>query len=118
LEHIMTGGLATFAREPLAPHSAQFPLPAGSHTSAPGETPSEPGTRPWNLRALTVAVSRQPAAIRGTYDPIRQILVTPEGRPHTVETAATANSVSNNDGDEGPSEDWTYDYTPDNPYEV
>nr|CTQ98031.1 hypothetical protein [Kibdelosporangium sp. MJ126-NF4] len=36
------------------------------------------------------------------------------GVPLTI-TNATANKVTNNDGDEGPSEDFTYDYCPDAP---
>lgn len=107
--------LATFAREPIAPHSAQFPLPAGPHATTADEEPSPPGVRPWNLRALTSATPRRNTTTPGVYDHQRQIQVTPEGRPHTLETDASADSVTNLDGDEGTSEDWKYDYCPDNP---
>ena len=30
--------------------------------------------------------------------------------------APTANKVTSNDGDEGPSEDFTYDFAPDSPF--
>lgn len=111
----MISTLTVFNHEPVAPYSAQFPLPAGSHTAAPGEGPSAPGIRPWNLRALAPAVARRPIASHGIYDPERQIRLTPDGRPASLDSDATAHSITTNDGDEGPSEDWKYDYCPDDP---
>ena len=35
-----------------------------------------------------------------------------------VNAAPTAEKQSNNDGDEGPSEDWKNDFCPDSPYSV
>lgn len=46
------------------------------------------------------------------YDHARQVAVNCDGVPLTI-TAATANKVTNSDGDEGRSEDFTYDYCPD-----
>lgn len=48
------------------------------------------------------------------YDHARQIAVNREGVPLTI-TDATAKKDTNKDGDEGPSEDFTYDYCPDHP---
>jgi hypothetical protein len=54
--------------------------------------------------------------VRWIYDQVRQVAVSPDGGVLGADvTAATANSVSNLDGDEGPSEDWTYDFCPDQP---
>ncbi|MCP2255165.1 putative ATP-grasp target RiPP [Prauserella aidingensis] len=102
-----------FADDPVASHSAQFPLARAY--CAPGEDqPSEAGVRPWNLRSVQPVAGPVSAGGQSDYDPIRQVAVTREGVPVLAEP--TANSVSSNDGDEGPSEDWTYDFTPDNPY--
>jgi hypothetical protein len=49
------------------------------------------------------------------YDHGRQVALSRAGVPLTI-TNATANKVTNNDGDEGPSEDFTYDYCPDSPF--
>jgi putative ATP-grasp target RiPP len=104
-----------FADDPLASHSAQFPL--GRAYTVPGQdTPSERGVRPWNLRLMEAVPAPAELRERGTYDPFRQVSVTRDGFPRI--TAATANSASSSDGDEGPSEDWTYDFAPDNPLEV
>lgn len=46
------------------------------------------------------------------YDHERQIAV---GADDQKLRMATANKVTNNDGDEGPSEDFTYDFAPDAP---
>lgn len=48
------------------------------------------------------------------YDHDEQVAVDGEGRYLTVE-AVTANKVTSSDGDEGPSEDFTYDFCPDSP---
>jgi putative ATP-grasp target RiPP len=105
-----------FADDPLATHSAQFPL-GQLRERAASDVRSEPGVRPWGLRWMEEGRVAGVEAPRGTYNPVTQVSVDTEGRPMT-EFAATANSVSNQDGDEGASEDWTYDFTPDNPYQV
>lgn len=48
------------------------------------------------------------------YDDDQQVAIDHQGRRLTVE-AATANKVTSGDGDEGPSEDFTYDFCPDSP---
>ena len=55
-----------------------------------------------------------------TYCHAQQVVVDEWGRPLVLTGAAdpTANSVTNGDGDEGRSEDWTYDFAPDNPQPV
>jgi hypothetical protein len=52
------------------------------------------------------------------YSHAQQLAVDTAGRPLIVTGMAdpTANSVTDGDGDEGRSEDWTYDFVPDNPY--
>jgi hypothetical protein len=52
-----------------------------------------------------------------TYDHDRQIALDPAGKPLTM-AQPTANKVTSNDDDEGPSEDFTYDYCPDSPLPV
>lgn len=104
-----------FADEPLASHSAQFPL--GRPYTAPGnDTPSDAGVRPWNLRLMEPVTMPAAPRERAAYDPMQQVSVNRYGLP--VLGDPTANSVSSGDGDEGPSEDWTYDFSPDNPYDV
>lgn len=52
------------------------------------------------------------------YDHEQQLAVDREGQPLIVTGMAdpSADSVTDGDGDEGRSEDWTYDFVPDNPY--
>lgn len=103
-----------FADDPVASHSAQFGLARPMDIAAGREGASPAGVRPWNLRgALTMSGARE--AVSWRYDPVRQIAVTPEGRPLTEIVDASADSVSNLDGDEGPNEDWKYDFHPDSP---
>lgn len=47
-----------------------------------------------------------------------QLAVDAAGRPLIATGMAdpSADSVTDGDGDEGRSEDWTYDFVPDNPY--
>lgn len=113
---IMSTALEEFASDPFAPHSAQFPL--GSSTSEQGDftPPSRQGIRPWNLQAMRPA-RQQGDPVREVffYDHDEQVAIDAKGRYLTVE-AATANKVTSSDGDEGPSEDFTYDFCPDFPY--
>jgi hypothetical protein len=48
------------------------------------------------------------------YDHNTQVAVDANGRP-LLAADPTANKVSSSDGDEGPSEDFTYDFCPDMP---
>ena len=49
------------------------------------------------------------------YDHDRQEAVAVDGRPLVEIDGPTAHSVSDYDGDEGKSEDWKYDFAPDDP---
>jgi putative ATP-grasp target RiPP len=107
--------LERFADDPVASHSGQFPLGRAAEVIDIC-SPSPIGIRPWVLGGMRPAV-HQGDPVRETffYDHGQQIAVSREGAPLTI-AAATANKVTSNDGDEGPSEDFTYDYSPDSPY--
>jgi hypothetical protein len=102
-----------FAADPLASHSAQFPLGRLAGAAGAAERPSSPELRPWGLRGMRIA-KHQGDPVREVffYSHEEQVAVDAEGRYLMVE-AATANKVTNCDGDEGPSEDFTYDFCPD-----
>lgn len=103
-----------FATDPLATHSGQFPTGRNS-VSISGDTPSPAEIRPWALRSMRPARQQgDPIGEAFTYDHDLQIAVTRDGVPFTV-SDATATKTTNNDGDEGPSEDYIYDYCPDSP---
>jgi len=105
-----------FNADPIAPHSAQFPL---GRSSVPDfSTPSGLGVRPWGLRGMRPA-RQQGDPVRQTfgYDHDAQVAVDANGR-YLLAAQPTANKVSSNDGDEGPSEDFTYDFCPDSPNPV
>ncbi|MGQ0837729.1 putative ATP-grasp-modified RiPP [Actinokineospora sp.] len=112
-----TAVMERFADDPVASHSAQVPL--GRISGQPDTSaPSPAGLRPWGLSAMRPARHQgDPVREIFTYDHDLQVAVTGDGVPLTI-TAATANKVTNNDGDEGPSEDFTYDYCPDSPNTV
>ncbi len=106
-----------FANDPMAPESAQFPL--GRPTNAPNNTdaPSDDGIRAWGLRGMGTlpnkAVQPLPA---WRYDHQRQVAVNLDGIGiNELRMDPSADSVSNNDGDEGPNEDWKNDFMPDSP---
>ena len=106
--------LDSFAADPIVTHSGRFPLgPPAEQVDL--SLPSPAAVRPWGLRWMS-PVPNQGDSVMGRfgYDHARQIAVDCHGVPLTV-VAATANKVTNNDGDEGPSEDFTYDYCPDFP---
>jgi len=106
-----------FAHDPIASHSARFPL---GQVAGPlsQDRPSPRGVRPWGLVAMRPARAQgDPVREAFTYDPITQTSVDAAGRP-LVTSGTTANKVTSNDGDEGPSEDYTYDFCPDSPYPV
>ncbi|HWE87882.1 MAG TPA: hypothetical protein VG317_00295 [Pseudonocardiaceae bacterium] len=105
-----------FAHDPIAGDSAQFPLarPAGAKPTSSDE-PSPVGVRPWNLCGVVSPSAPSRSLPAGwSYDPIRQIAVDHEGQP-LVMGDPSADSISDNDGDEGRSEDWRYDYIQDDP---
>ena len=54
------------------------------------------------------------------YSHEHQLAVDGDGRPLILTGMAdpSADSVTDGDGDEGRSEDWKYDFVPDNPYPV
>jgi putative ATP-grasp target RiPP len=104
----------------LASPSEQFGLgrPPGLPAATAG--PSGSARRPWGLRGLVRAVPTRVVVGPGyRYDPVRQVLVDGTGRPlidGDDEDGPSADSVSDNDGDEGRSEDWKNDFAPDHPF--
>jgi hypothetical protein len=110
---------AGFADDPIASHSGQFGLARPAGIPAAAGVPSPVGVRPWNLRAAQVMTGIAGGArLSGWhYDHYQQVAVTGDGRRvgEIVAADPTANSVSDLDGDEGKSEDWTYDFCPDRP---
>jgi putative ATP-grasp target RiPP len=103
-----------FAGDPVVSHSAQFPLGRAGGSVDVG-LPSDPVSRPWGLRAMRPArYQSDPLREAFAYDHDRQIACSLGGQLLTM-AEPTANKVTNNDGDEGPSEDFTYDYCPDSP---
>jgi len=109
--------LDQFAADPVAAHSGQFPLGRNS-TPMDLSAPSPAGIRPWGLGGMRSARQQgDPVREAFTYDHVRQVAVNRAGAPFTI-TNATAKKVTNSDGDEGPSEDFTYDYCPDSPVAV
>lgn len=109
-----TAVLEQFAADPVASHSGQFPL---GRNAAPADlsAPSPAGIRPWGLGGMRPARQQgDPVREAFAYDHGRQVALNRSGTPLTI-TNTTANKVTNNDGDEGPSEDFTYDYCPDSP---
>lgn len=112
-----SGAPIGFADDPIASHSAQFGLARPADTPAGLDAPSPVGVRPWNLRAAHV-MARGGALLTGWhYDHTEQLALTLDGRRVVDLVAAepSAKSVSDLDGDEGKSEDWSYDFCPDNP---
>lgn len=108
--------VAEFAADPVAPHSGQFPL--GRTSGAVDLSPPSPaGIRPWGLGGMRTARQQgDPVREAFTYDHDRQIAI--DGKGRTLPMAATAVKDTNNDGDEGPSEDYSYDFCPDSPYSI
>ena len=113
----MTSMLTRFAAEPLVSDSAQFPLGRPQSTPESADTPSPEGVRPWGLRAMrTLPRTGQKKLPVWHYDHQQQMAVDSEGHPvRELRMDPSADSVSSNDGDEGPSEDWKYDFAPDSP---
>jgi putative ATP-grasp target RiPP len=103
-----------FLAEPIATYSGQFPTGRNAAPISSSE-PSAVEIRPWALRGMRPARQQgDPIRDAFSYDHKLQIAVTRDGAPLTISNA-TATKNTNNDGDEGPSEDYTYDYCPDSP---
>ena len=105
-----------FAQDPIASHSAQFPLTRPFDQRSADCLPSSPESRPWNLRTMHEPTGAGVPLPEFHYDHQQQVAVTPDGRSLVEAYDPTANSVTDNDGDEGRSEDWSYDFAPDSPF--
>lgn len=114
----MTTALARFAEDPVASDSAQFPLARLMGTPDNTDAPSPDTVRPWGLRGMNALSSTEQRITTWRYDHERQVAVDGDGTPlnETRIGPPTANKVTSNDGDEGPSEDFTYDFAPDAPF--
>ncbi|TCP43405.1 putative ATP-grasp target RiPP [Tamaricihabitans halophyticus] len=113
-----TAVLAQFAMDPMASHSAQFPLGA-PYDRVSYDEPSCPDVRPWALRGMRTQ-PRIPAEVARTvrYDHRMQLSVDVAGSPVIEAGPPTVKNKTNLDGDEGPSEDFSYDFVPDEPFQV
>lgn len=107
---------AGFAQDPIASHSAQFPLARSFSERSTDCVPSPAGSRPWNLRVMHIPAEAGLPLPGFRYDHEQQVAMSLDGRTFIEAYDATANSVSDNDGDEGRSEDWSYDFAPDAPF--
>lgn len=111
----MASALTRFADDPIASDSGQFPLarPMGAPENA--DPPSPETVRPWGLRGMKALPSIGRRITGWRYDHDWQVAVDGDGTPlnETRMGQPTANKVTSNDGDEGPSEDFTYDFAPD-----
>jgi putative ATP-grasp target RiPP len=108
----MTTGVQNyrFVDEPLAGESAQFPLSRGPIVSAPDESPSPAGVRPWALRRMAPVQFQGVPSPAGRYDSARQIRVDGEDRPLIEMGPPTAPTTGSTDGSDGdPSEDYHND---------
>ncbi len=106
-----------FAHDPVAPDSAQFPLGRPLGMADNTDPASGEGVRPWGLRGMSTLSSKTVDPLPAwRYDHKRQIAVDLDGVAlYELRMDPTAHSVSNNDGDDGPSEDWINDFTGDEP---
>lgn len=106
-----------FADDPLVTASAQFTLGRPTPTGADGTTGMV--ARPWGLRALTPAIDG-PALPPVRYDHLGQVALVEDGTGRAfvdmVSGPPTAPTTASTDGEDPPSsEDWTNDFTPDDP---
>lgn len=103
-----------YVDDPLVTVSGQFPLsPAGFTAPECSESPSGPDTRPFSLRWL-VDIGLPTARRSYRYCPQRQVavdVVTGEPRPPVCKLDWT--TVSQKDGEEGPSKDYDWESVPD-----
>lgn len=104
--------------DPVASASEQFGLVRPRLAPLCHDLPSPVGVRPWGLRGMrTGAVNGRPVPdFRYCHE--WQVAVDADGRPliSTGMADPSADSVTDGDGDEGRSEDWTYDFVPDHPF--
>lgn len=103
-----------FVNDPLASVSEQFPLgPPGFIAPERSDSPSGPSIRPWGLRWLTgMGMPTRPTAYR--YCPVRQVSVDKKTGQQVAPVAGLAwTTISQKDGDEGPSKDYDWEVQPD-----
>ena len=114
----MTTELTSFAEDPIASDSAQFPLARPMGTPDNADIPSPDSVRPWGLRGMKILPSTGQQIRMWCYDHERQVAVDGDGTPlsETRMEEPTVNKVTSSDGDEGPMEDFTYDFAPDTPF--
>lgn len=113
-----TAVLDRFAADPVASHSAQFPLGAPFDRTSTDE-PSRAEVRPWALRGMQAQPSEPAMSARVVrYDHMTQTSVDETGRPLMEAGPPTVKNKTNLDGDEGPAEDFSYDFLPDEPLQV
>lgn len=108
-----TAILDQFAADPVASHSGQFPL---GRNAGPVDlsAPSPTEIRPWGLVGMRPARQQgDPVREVFAYDHDQQIAIDSRGCSLPTAKEPTAKKNTNNDGDEGPSEDFSYDYCPD-----
>ncbi|MER7014579.1 putative ATP-grasp-modified RiPP [Saccharopolyspora sp. NPDC000359] len=109
--------MARFVHDPVAPDSAQFPL--GRPLGMPESTAlvSADGVRPWGLRDMAVRSNGTVQSLPAwRYDHERQLATDLDGVSfRELRMDPSADSSSSLDGDEGPNEDWTYDFHGDFP---
>lgn len=109
-----------FYDDPLAPVSAQFPLTRpGPATVDNTEAPSAPETRPFGLRHVRVMPEQVVPAYAYSHD--QQVSVADDGSEEPMVRLSLNmewSSITDNDGDEGPSEDWGNDFMPDYPVQA
>lgn len=104
--------------DPIASGSEQFGLSRPRQIPSCYDVPSPEGIRPWGLRGMRRGAVTGRAVPAFVYSHEQQVAVDEHGRPLVVTGMAdpSADSVTDGDGDEGRSEDWTYDFAPDSPY--
>jgi putative ATP-grasp target RiPP len=104
--------------DPVASGGEQFGLTRPRHAPLCHDVPSAVGVRPWGLRGMRRGTVTGRAAPEFVYSHEQQLAVDAGGQPLIVTGMAdpSADSVTDGDGDEGRSEDWIYDFVPDNPY--
>lgn len=103
--------------DPVASGSEQFGLSRSRHDPLGRDLPSPEGIRPWGLRGMRIGTIAGRPVPEFVYCHEQQVAVDRGGRALILTEMAdpSADSVTDGDGDEGRSEDWTYDFVPDSP---
>ena len=103
--------------DPFASGSEQFGLSRPRLENPCLDLPSPSHVRPWGLRGMRLGKITGRAEPEFVYSHEQQVAVNSNGQPLilTGMVDPSAESVTNGDGDEGPSEDWVYDFVPDRP---